>query len=337
MNRFNALVVTLGLIASLSRLAAAQDAAKPPEAPPVAVVINGEPIYLAELESRLKALAQTRRISPDRADRARAELLKQLIHRRLALQVIARDKNLVKQEEVDQRISEIESQLKQQQVSLDQYCRARGVTPDTLRKDVLWQLGWQRYLDLNLADELERYFKEHEKDLNGTVVRASHILLRPERYNESEDQIHARANKIREEIESGKLSFADAAKKYSMGPSGEKGGDLGAFPRRGVMAEEFSKAAYALEKGQISKPVSTTFGTHLIMVTDVQPGNKQWTEVVSQIRPLASVDMFDRLVAQAEKDSKIEFTGLTPYFKPGTEELVVPKPPEAAPAKAPAR
>lgn len=89
-----------------------------------------------------------------------------------------------------------------------------------------------------------------------TQVRASHILVHSE-----ED-----AQKLREEILAGK-DFAEAAQEYSKCPSGAQGGDLGYFSR-GMMVPEFDKAAFELEVGELSEPVQTQFGWHLLIVTD---------------------------------------------------------------------
>ena len=90
-----------------------------------------------------------------------------------------------------------------------------------------------------------------------TEVKASHILV----------QTEAKAKEIYEEITSGKSSFELAAKEYSLCPSGRNGGDLGFF-EHGVMVKPFEDAAFELEKGQISQPVQTQFGWHLIKVVD---------------------------------------------------------------------
>lgn len=89
-------------------------------------------------------------------------------------------------------------------------------------------------------------------------VKASHILVETE----------AEAISIKEEILSGK-SFEDVAAEHSLCPSGARGGDLGFFGR-GVMVKEFEEAAFDLKVGQISDPVRTNFGWHLIVVTDKQ-------------------------------------------------------------------
>ena len=91
-----------------------------------------------------------------------------------------------------------------------------------------------------------------------TEVKASHILV------ETEEE----AINLKEEILSGK-AFEDVAAESSLCPSGARGGDLGFFGR-GQMVGEFEKAAFDLNVGEMSEPVRTNFGWHLIVVTDKQ-------------------------------------------------------------------
>lgn len=87
-------------------------------------------------------------------------------------------------------------------------------------------------------------------------VRASHILVKT----------RSEAVKIKKEIESGQISFEDAAREYSLCPSGQNGGDLGYFNRK-QMVQQFSDTAFDLKVGQISDPVGTKFGWHIIKTT----------------------------------------------------------------------
>ena len=87
-------------------------------------------------------------------------------------------------------------------------------------------------------------------------VRASHILVKTE----------TEANKLLDKVNSGK-DFGQLAQKHSDCPSGRSGGDLGFFTK-GKMVKEFETAAFGMEKGQVSKPVKTQFGYHLIKVTE---------------------------------------------------------------------
>lgn len=88
-----------------------------------------------------------------------------------------------------------------------------------------------------------------------TEVRASHILVKTEK--EAQD--------LYDEIKNGK-SFAEAAQENSLCPSGQNGGDLGFFGK-GMMVKPFEDAAFSLEVGELSHPVETQFGWHLIEVT----------------------------------------------------------------------
>ncbi|MFA6989564.1 MAG: peptidylprolyl isomerase [Candidatus Gastranaerophilaceae bacterium] len=87
-------------------------------------------------------------------------------------------------------------------------------------------------------------------------VKASHILV----------PTKEEAITIKEKILAG-MSFEEAAETYSQCPSGKSGGDLGYF-RKGQMVPEFEQAAFTNPVGQISEPVQTQFGWHLILVTD---------------------------------------------------------------------
>lgn len=90
-----------------------------------------------------------------------------------------------------------------------------------------------------------------------TQVAAKHILV-----NDRET-----AEKLRSDILNKKISFENAAKKFSTCPSKDQGGDLGFF-ERGAMVKEFENAAFSLSVGEISQPIQTEYGWHLIKVYD---------------------------------------------------------------------
>lgn len=89
-----------------------------------------------------------------------------------------------------------------------------------------------------------------------TSVRAAHILVEDE----------AQAKELKKRIENGE-KFEALAQKYSLCPSKENGGDLGYFTKH-QMVKPFEDAAFQTEVGQISDPVKTQFGWHLIKVYD---------------------------------------------------------------------
>jgi len=83
-------------------------------------------------------------------------------------------------------------------------------------------------------------------------IKARHILVKQEH----------EANDLVKNLSEGK-SFEDLAKSHSQCPSAQKGGDLGEFGK-GRMVASFEEAAFGLEVGEVSKPVRTQFGYHLI-------------------------------------------------------------------------
>ncbi len=90
------------------------------------------------------------------------------------------------------------------------------------------------------------------------TVRASHILVKTEE----------EAKKLKSEIKNEK-EFADKAKEVSLCPSGAEGGDLGWFGR-GQMVKPFEDAAFSMKKGEVSDPVKTQFGYHLLYLADIK-------------------------------------------------------------------
>ena len=104
-------------------------------------------------------------------------------------------------------------------------------------------------------EDVKKYYEDNlDKFKQGETVNADHILV------DSEEK----ALEILSKIESGEMSFGDAAKEFSSCPSGQRGGNLGDFGR-GQMVPEFDKAVFELEVGEVTKtPVQTQFGYHLI-------------------------------------------------------------------------
>ena len=122
-------------------------------------------------------------------------------------------------------------------------------------------------------DDLKRYYEENkELIVPNKTYTASHILV------DNEDK----ANDIYKEIQDG-LDFKEAARKYSKDPCAASGGSLGTFPK-GVMVKEFQDGLDSLKVGEISKPVKSQFGYHLIKLDDVNnEKEKDFEEVRDQV------------------------------------------------------
>ncbi|MEW6676048.1 MAG: peptidylprolyl isomerase [Nitrospirota bacterium] len=147
--------------------------------------------------------------------------------------------------------------------------------------------------------DVKDYYEKHRENFTAvSQIRASHILVKTEE----------EAKKILGRLKKGE-NFAKIAKKISIDSgSAKNGGDLGFFSA-GQMVPEFEAAAVKLKPGEISEPVKTQFGYHIIKVTDKKPGQPVEFE---KIRGLLS----QRLSAEKQKevfDSYIE--GLKKTYK----------------------
>jgi parvulin-like peptidyl-prolyl isomerase len=209
--------------------------------------------------------------------------------------------------------------------SLEEYLAARGLTPRLLRRQVAWRLGWGDYLTRHLTDEARQaFFDAHRREFDGTELGVSHILLAaPDDGGQAAvEQLVEQARRLRARIVGGEVSFAEAARRHSRGPSREQGGDLGFIRRHGVMPEAFARAAFALAPGQISEPVVTRFGVHLIQCTAVREGTLGASDARQQIDPRLKRHLFESLAADQRAAARIEFTGASPYLDPRTGEVV---------------
>lgn len=129
---------------------------------------------------------------------------------------------------------------------------------------------------LSKAGDMETAAKEHylidqKNYVTPEEVEASHILLKAEE-GQSDEVLLAETKRIREEIVSGNITFEDAAEKYSKDSgSAARKGSLGKFGK-GRMVKPFEETAFALENpGDISEPVKTRFGYHLIRLDAKHP------------------------------------------------------------------
>lgn len=298
-------------------------------APAVAARVGEELILMADVDGEIERAARQRKLENRPTPLLRAKTLEHLVERKLVLRFVAEQRMAATEQEIELAIAGISQRLLQKEMTLDEHLKNNGMSPSQYRQAVAWQIGWQRYLDKFLTDEnLQRYFQEHHRDYDGTELRVAHILLPvPQDADvEAVAKVREQAGQIRLEIQQGKLTFADAARQHSTAPTAKNGGDIGIIQRREPMPEEFSRAAFALEKDAISEPVLTAFGVHLIQCLEIKPGQRPWTESRKELRTDVAAYLFRWIVDRQRPATKIEFTGEAPYLDPESKELVVKTP-----------
>lgn len=120
-------------------------------------------------------------------------------------------------------------------------------------------------------DEIQKFYEDNKANLGEMEsVNASHILV---------SDIE-KAEKLYEKIKSGD-NFEDLAKKYSTCPSSENGGNLGYFTR-GQMVKEFDEKVFDMKVGEISEPIKTQFGYHIIKLNDKKESKEKTLEEVKE-------------------------------------------------------
>jgi len=151
--------------------------------------------------------------------------------------------------------------------TFEQFLEFYGTPIDELKENIRINLTLEKLLEPSIEikeDEIKTYFEENKESFGEKEqVKASHILV------DSEEK----ANEVKAKLQAGE-DFAALAKEYSTDTSNnENGGDLGYFAR-GKMVKEFEEAAFSMDIGQISDPVKTEFGYHIIKVEDKKPAKE---------------------------------------------------------------
>jgi foldase protein PrsA len=144
----------------------------------------------------------------------------------------------------------------------------------SIKKNIKLNLGIEKLLgpDIEVTDEeiLNNFVENKSSFETAGKVNANHILVADE----------ATAAEVSEKIKSGE-EFSKLAAEYSTDGSASSGGALGFF-EKGKMVPEFEQAAFSMEVGEISDPVKSDFGYHIIQVVDKEEGTQAKLEDVSE-------------------------------------------------------
>ncbi len=171
------------------------------------------------------------------------------------------------------------------------------------------------------ADKISAYYKEHMDEFSVKEQRkARHILLRLPQDASEEDakKVKAKADRLFERLRKGE-SFVKLASKYSEDPgSAKNGGDLGFFSK-GTMITPFDDKVFSMKEGEISPPIRTKFGWHIIKLEKIKP---QRLKPLKDVRPIIEAKLKSQeagkvLWEKANKayDEIIELGGLDAYAK----------------------
>lgn len=262
----------------------------------IVAIVGDRPILATQVDEQIFGLVSqgvmTLATSEDTA-KARSDVLKQMIDDELLVQEALRD-TVVKVSEqevadsVDKTLRNIRTRFPTELdfkreltstgfVSPDEYRRflADEVRRDFLKARLYEHLSAEGKLKpmQPTESEMRKYFEERKGQFGKrpATIGFRQIIVAPRATEPARLRAKQLADSIVAQLRLG-ADFATAARRFSQDPgSRDVGGDLG-WNRRGSWVTEFERAAFSLRKDQISDPVESPFGWHIIQVTGTQPG-----------------------------------------------------------------
>lgn len=260
--------------------------------------------------------------------------VEQWIERLVVLAFLERNQLASSPERVAAELETLDKQLRELGSSLQAYCGKSGIQRVALERHLQWELSWNRYVVRRVTDEsLEKFFDLYPAEFDGRRRRVAHIVLlwetsaddekvasadgdvqasplpipwpRPPRAGTTE-RIEA-LTRVRQRIVAGELTFAKAAAQYSQGASASDRGDLGWTLREGPLSEAVSQAAFRLKMGEISPPIVSPHGVHLLTVLEEEPGQRSFEQVKERVKTAAIRELWEAIVQQQASNLSIEF------------------------------
>jgi peptidyl-prolyl cis-trans isomerase C len=296
----------------------------------VAASVNGQPILEGAVQRGLM------RVPPDKQAEARPQIVNYLIDQTLLDQYLLQLKINIDNKEVDKSIDEIKGELKKRNQEFAKMLAETKLSEAELREHIAADIRWGKFAEERATDKaLKELFESRKYLFDGSTVRARHILLTPASDDaKAAEQAIAQLQAIKQQIDKqvadglAKLPadtdnltrekkrqslieevFSAQAKEKSACPSKAQGGDVGPFQGVGFMVEPFARTAFALKPFEMSEPVKTPFGYHLILVTDRKPGNDvSFEKVKEMVKEHYCAMLHDSIISEARQRSKIVVT-----------------------------
>jgi parvulin-like peptidyl-prolyl isomerase len=267
----------------------------------------------------------------------RSNLLQRLIVNHLLLQMATEDDRLKSRQLADDRLARARSNAPSPQ-AFEEQIRAKGMTLEQLRDRMVEDLLSQRVLERQLTNgvtitdaQVKKFYDDHPTNFDiPEQVRVMHILIstvdpltRQPLSPENKKEKLALARELKQRADKGE-DFAALARQYSQDPGVTSNGGEYTFGRTSSIVPEFKAAAFTLKVNQISDPVETQFGYHLIKLLEKIPASREtFAKAETVIR--------DRLTERAAEDA---LPAYLEKLKAGAEiKILEPVEGQTAPAK----
>lgn len=251
----------------------------PAQLPEVVARVNGEPISRDEFQQAVRDFeSRSGPVMPDTRDEVYRGVLDDMIAFRLLSGELKNRKIELPAAELEAAMGELRGRFANEK-AFRQALAEQKITQEQLRDRTRTTLMINELLEQEIGDEISVkpsevasfYEQNPARFQQPEAVRVSHILigLPPDAPEAQRTAARARAESLVKQARGG-ADFAALARKFSNDASRERGGDLG-FITRGQAQPPFEQAAFALAPGEISDPVATTYGVHVIKSFEKRP------------------------------------------------------------------
>lgn len=267
-----------------------QSAAELPRAERVVARVNGVGIPAQRLADELDKITSRAELPASRIASVEQNIVQRLIERELIRQATEAASIVVDRADIDRGVAKYKARF-QNDEAFEAYLQREGLTMSSIRQTVREQRALElllvrRGVDLHVTRaEAKAFFAENEHAYSEQAgIRASHILVKLPETPTREDRAQAqeKLGRIQERLKRG-VPFEQVALEMSEGLGAGKGGDLGFFSK-GRMNKAFEDIAFEMEIGEVSAPVRTSSGYHIIKVTDRRTDRKKtFDEIEGQI------------------------------------------------------
>ncbi|MCW2243024.1 peptidylprolyl isomerase [Azospirillum canadense] len=249
-------------------------AGAPAPAERIAAVVNDEVISLSDVYARIRLALLNAGVQDTTETRQRLtpQILRQLVDERLQIQEAKRLGVTVPQAEIDDAIKRIADQNRMGRPQLDALLKNQGVPVSTLKEQVRALLAWQKVMQRRIRQEIV----VGDEEVDAVMQRIKANIGKPEYLvaeiflavdsPDQEDEVHRTADRLVEEVRRGG-NFAALARQFSQSAGAAAGGDMG-WVRSGELNPEMDKVLTTMRPGQMSAPVRTATGYHVLLVRD---------------------------------------------------------------------
>ncbi len=292
----------------------------PFEATGTVAIVNGEKITADDFNKVVKqrsAMFGGRQMPPRLAKMMMKRTLDRLIDEKLIDKQLADAKITVDDKELNKEFDKFKGRFPspdQFKSFLDRNHMTEAKMKENLGKDLQLRKLLEKKYGIAVTDkDAKDYYDANPKRFEQKEqVHARHILIKTSKDDDKAALAKAkkRAEAIAKEAKKPGTDFAKLAKEKSEGPSASRGGDLGFFTRK-RMVPGFSKAAFAMKPGQISDPVKTQFGYHIIKVIEKKkagtvPFKEAKDKILNQLKRQKFRQSMKKFLDELHKSAKIE-------------------------------